>query len=135
MAIAEEKKKAKRTCKRPRRPSLGELTATAELLVGAGRRADAIDMLENAVDVHRDPRVVLLIARLNLESGTRAGAEACMQALSAYRMWNRWDLDAIAMMRAALVTLGAVRKAHELDREVRWSACRTPAARARSTRS
>jgi hypothetical protein len=117
-----------------KRPTLAELTAGAELLVRVGRRGEAIEMLEE-VDVDHEPRVVLVIARLHLESGTRQGAEACIEALTVYRMWNRWDFDAIALMRAALESLGAARRTRDLDREVRWSAWHTPAEPARVTRT
>jgi hypothetical protein len=95
---------------------LGEIEAAADILVAAGRRGDAIAWVEEA----GGNRALLLLARLHLGRGTVAGAKAAMDALVLWRMAHREDLEALTLMRRAVVELGFGRAAREIDREICW---------------
>ena len=102
--------------------SLQELTATAALLIAHARREDAITLVESSIDAFGDRRGLVLLARLHLESGTKAGATAAVHALELWRSNEPWDLGAITLLRDAYERLGRRYAASKLDREVRWTA-------------
>src|SRR4051794_27755141 len=77
----------------PVRPELTEMEAVADMLVAAGRRREAIALVEEASDC----TALLLLARLHLEGETREGAKAAVDAITLWRMHSPADLEALAL--------------------------------------
>lgn len=102
--------------------SLEELTVTAALLIAHARRGDAITLVASSIDAFGDRRGLVLLARLNLESGTKEGARAAVHSLELWRCNAPWDLEAIALLRDAFEMLGRTSAASRLDRDVCWTA-------------
>ena len=98
-----------------------DLEAAAHELAARGRRAEALLIVADAMGSFDDPRVQLLLARLHLESGTRAGAEEAVSILGFWRCCRPADLDGIALLRGALRELKRDWEVDKLDRDVRWT--------------
>jgi len=98
-----------------------DVRSMAELLVAHGRRADAVTVVTEALEVIEDPRAQLLLARLHLETGTREGAEEAVGILGFWRCGRPSDPEGIALMRCALHRLDRRRDVARLDRDVSWT--------------
>jgi hypothetical protein len=99
-----------------------DVRSVADLLVARGLRADAVDLVAAAIETIGDPRGQILLARLHLDCGTRAGAEQAASILSFWRCCHGEDVEGLALMRLALCELRRVYDVDCLDRDVRWTA-------------
>jgi len=100
-----------------------ELSVTADLLVAHGRRENAIALIASALGELPGHRGLVLLARIQIESGTKEGALAAVGTLKLCRCSNEWDLEAIVLLRDAFELLGRTSSAWRLDRAVRWTGC------------
>lgn len=110
--------------------SVAELEGVAGTLVEAGRRADAISLVESLVGPW-DGDGGLLLARLHLGRGTPDGTRAAVDVLEMSRAQSRLSVEGIALLRFALCELGRHAATRKLDRDLRW----TGPARRRTSRA
>ena len=101
--------------------TVDDVRDVAELLVARGLRAEALALVADALEVLEDPRGQLLLARMHLDAGTRAGAEEAATILGFLRTCGRGDLESATLMRRALRELGRHREVAKLDRDVSWT--------------
>ena len=112
LRLAEAHSRAKETP-----AAIEQLGAASELLVKAGRRDDALKVVERALTLKADSKIARAAAKMYLE---RAGANDPMTALAKLQIAfkeNPKDLDTLALLARAFDKLGQGPKATEVLKE------------------
>ena len=112
-------------------PSVPDVTAAAEALLEAGRREDALWLIEAVLQERPSRRLLVLLARVQLEVGTPKTVDAAVSTLERCRRFGREDPEIMALLRAAYAQLGKADRVRELDLCLRWTILEAAPARPR----
>ncbi len=90
----------------------------AELLLGLGRREDALKVVERILHFRVDPRFARVAAELYLERGTREDGLQALAKLQVCFQADPRDLETLGLLSRAFQTIGQENKALEVYKEM-----------------
>jgi tetratricopeptide (TPR) repeat protein len=98
--------------------AIGLFWRAGELLLGLGRREDAIKVVERILHFRIEPRFARVAAELYLQSGTRESGLQALAKLQICFQADPRDLETLGLLARAFQTIGQEPKALEVQKEM-----------------
>jgi tetratricopeptide (TPR) repeat protein len=98
--------------------AIGLFWRAGELLLGLGRRDDAIKVVERILHFRVEPRFARVAAELYLQSGTRESGLQALAKLQICFQADPRDLETLGLLARAFQTIGQEPKALEVQKEM-----------------
>lgn len=98
--------------------AIGLFWRAGELLLGLGRRDDAIKVVERILHFRVEPRFARVAAELYLQNGTRESGLQALAKLQVCFQADPRDLETLGLLSRAFQTIGQEPKAFEVQKEM-----------------